>query len=163
MKISKIRPKFHFLTKIEIKMTPLLVLFYYSQHLLFLSHLEAVLSTFKILSCTNNECWNCKTNVKFEKRLLLFITQMSNLKYKCRIKKMLNGIKRTSKLKNKCSMEQNESQSWKTNVQLNKLNVKLEKQNKNVKSKKKNKRQPWETNGEIWKRMLTLKNTNVKS
>ena len=37
-------------------MTPLLVLFYYSQHLLFLSHLEAVLSTFKILSCTNNEC-----------------------------------------------------------------------------------------------------------
>ena len=56
MKIIKIRPKLHFLTKIEIKMSPLLVLFCYSPNLLFLSHLEAVLSTFKILSCTNNEC-----------------------------------------------------------------------------------------------------------
>ena len=29
MKINKIRPKFHFLTKIEIKMTCLVFLFYY--------------------------------------------------------------------------------------------------------------------------------------
>ena len=56
MKICLIHPKFQFSAKIEIKMTPLLVLFCYSLHLLFLSHLEAVLSTFKILSCTNNGC-----------------------------------------------------------------------------------------------------------
>ena len=55
MKISKIRPKFHFLTKIEIKMSPLLVLFCYLLLFFFLSHLEAVLSTFKIFSCTNND------------------------------------------------------------------------------------------------------------
>ena len=55
MKISKTRPKFHLLTKIEIKMTPLLVLFCYSLHLLFLSHLEAVLSTFML---KNYKCKN---------------------------------------------------------------------------------------------------------
>ena len=56
MKISKIRPKFHFLTKIEIKMTYWLVfLFCFLLSLRLQSHLKAVLSTFKILSCTNSQ------------------------------------------------------------------------------------------------------------
>ena len=52
MKINKIRPKFQFWTKIELKMTYLVFVF-----LCFAlySHLEAVLSTFKILSCTNSK------------------------------------------------------------------------------------------------------------
>ena len=49
MKINKICPKFHFFTIIEIKMTHLVFLFCY---LFRLSHLEAILLTFKILSCT---------------------------------------------------------------------------------------------------------------
>ena len=54
MKINKIRPKFQFWTKIEIKMTYLVFVFCY---LLFSSPLEpfgSVLSTFKVLSCTNS-------------------------------------------------------------------------------------------------------------
>ena len=56
VKINKMRPKFHFLTRIQILMTHLVVLFCYWQlSLCFKNHLEAVLSTFKILSCTNNQ------------------------------------------------------------------------------------------------------------
>ena len=47
MKIYKVRPKIHFLTEIEIKMTHLVVLFCYL--------LSLCLSTFRILSCTNNK------------------------------------------------------------------------------------------------------------
>ena len=56
MKINKIRPKFQFWTKIEIKMTYLVFVFCYllSLHLKSHFHLEAVLSTFKVLSCTNS-------------------------------------------------------------------------------------------------------------
>ena len=56
MKINKIRPKFHFLTRLAIKMTHLVVLFCYLKlSLCFQSHLEAVFLTFKILSCTDNK------------------------------------------------------------------------------------------------------------
>ena len=51
MKINKTRSKFHFLTKI--KMTPCVFVFFTVSSLL--DHLEAVLWTFKILSCTNNK------------------------------------------------------------------------------------------------------------
>ena len=54
--LNKIRPTFHFLTKIEIKMTYWLVfLFCFLLSLRLQSHLKAVLSTFKILSCTNSK------------------------------------------------------------------------------------------------------------
>ena len=49
----KTSPKSYFLTKIEIKMTHLVFLFWCLLSLCFKSHLEAVLSTFKILSCSN--------------------------------------------------------------------------------------------------------------
>ena len=53
MKINKIRPKFHFLRKVEIKMTYLVfVVFFFLLSLFLLSHLQAVLSMFKILSCS---------------------------------------------------------------------------------------------------------------
>ena len=48
---DKIHPKFQFWTKIEIKMIYQFV-FCYLLSLRLKSHLEAVLSTFKILSCT---------------------------------------------------------------------------------------------------------------
>ena len=51
MKTNKIHPKFQFWTKIEIKMIYQFV-FCYLLSLRLKSHLEAVLSTFKILSCT---------------------------------------------------------------------------------------------------------------
>ena len=53
MKINKICPKFCFLTKIEIKMTHLVFLFCFLLSLHFYHHLKAILSTFKILSCTS--------------------------------------------------------------------------------------------------------------
>ena len=54
MKIRQIRPKFHVLTKIEMKMTYLVFLFcFFLLSLRLLCHFEAVLSTFKILSYTN--------------------------------------------------------------------------------------------------------------
>ena len=84
MKISKIRPKFHFLTKTEIKISPLLVLFCYLLPFFFLSHFEAVLSTLRFLVVQTTISVD-KTNVKVEKQLLIFIKQLSNLKYKCRI------------------------------------------------------------------------------
>ena len=53
---NKIRPKFHFLTKIEIKMTHLVVLFCLLQSLASRAIWKPFLiSTFKILSCTNNK------------------------------------------------------------------------------------------------------------
>ena len=65
MKINKIRPKFHFLTEIEIKMTYLVflfsLLFFFLLSLRLWSHLEAVLLTFKIFSCTKTT--NSKKNV----------------------------------------------------------------------------------------------------
>ena len=48
MKIHKMRPKFHFLTNVEIKMTHLVFFFVF-----YCLHLEAVLWMFKILSCTH--------------------------------------------------------------------------------------------------------------
>ena len=55
MKINKIRPKFQFWTKIEIKMTYIVFVVCYLLSLYLYSHLEAVLSTFKVLSCTNSK------------------------------------------------------------------------------------------------------------
>ena len=83
-----------------------------------------------------NVRWTWKTNVKVEKRLLLFIKRMSNLKYKCRLRKwMLIWIKRMSKLKNKCSKEWNEPQSWDNKCWIGKKkNVNLEKRMTNFKN-----------------------------
>ena len=55
MRINKIRPTCHFWTKIEIKMTYIAFVFCYLLSLGLQSHLEAVLSTFKILSCSNSK------------------------------------------------------------------------------------------------------------
>ena len=59
MKINKIRLKirlkFQFCTQIEIKMTYHVFVFCYLLSLRLYSHLEGVLSTFKILSCTNSK------------------------------------------------------------------------------------------------------------
>ena len=55
MKINKIRPKCHFSTKIEIRMTYLEFRFCNLLCLCLQSYLEAVLSTFKFLSCTNSK------------------------------------------------------------------------------------------------------------
>lgn len=57
MKINEIRLQFHFLTKIQMKMTRdfmfmFLFCFSFLLSLHLKSHLEAVLSKFKILSCT---------------------------------------------------------------------------------------------------------------
>ena len=56
MKINKLRPKFHFLTKLERRMTYLVFLFCFLLSFRLQSHLEAVLSMFKILilSCSIN-------------------------------------------------------------------------------------------------------------
>ena len=78
MKINKIRHKFHFLTKIEIKMTYLVFLSCLSLSLRPQSYLEAVLSTFKILSGTNNRPKNWL--VRFFVRVLVrcFVQMLSD-------------------------------------------------------------------------------------
>ena len=53
--MNNIRRKFQFWTKIEIKMTYLVFVFSNLLSLRLQSHLEAILSTFKILSCTNSK------------------------------------------------------------------------------------------------------------